>query len=1282
MALQTDNLVMVGRGILNDHPVNALQPPLWNGIHLRYGFARERGFPWYGYYLFRRPHQEAERTCVLPPQIRTALEPDAASWKSPQGGVFYSDGPLKLDDSFAPAGQLEFDLRASKACFFALPPGQTAREFQVEIGLYGAKPIGTVPPATSPANPAQLLGSAPSASSPALPPGKPLPPPSPVLPPGKASPAPPAALPPGTAPPGVPPAPLPRPFDPIEIKIVVTGYNGKVPVAQTEISGLPGQIVTAVLSADVMDGVLIAPNSCALIEVCFVPTLASLQAGWQLLTDFPYPLCLPNAQAAYPCAGKPANATLALAMAKSRVRYGALPIWDDGRFVAMTSLLDELLTGGPSAGAMDARVAPDSVPGGSSDDPQMPAVYPLDLLVFGSLQPAVAQVLGLYWVDQTAANNVAYDYVILADHDNSFKGSSRTAFDAIAAGTLPANVDGWVCFNLKTGTPPTLAAPGGPLCYGLPGGVVASSAPGWVAPAGTNTVGVRWTLPTTTDNQLLPGGPIYYHLWRADLAATAPTAAPPVTAYTLLTADAPIIVADVAVPANTTLQNASDWPPFRLFAYDRLLVDGWYSYRLAGVDIFGQYSALSDPAQWYQWAPAPTPRPWYYVGTGSDAVLNAYAVHVRDTTPPPAPPGVEAYALDPLDPMLIQDAPFAAWLAGGWWNNLTASQKAGHIGLRVTWRWTQQQMLQAPDTREFRIYFNPTGDPPAPDSGVATNWSARIFVVAYGTNMSVDANSGDQTYDVLLPLLNDASFGGVPLAPDNANPVVYGQVGVSAADNKTATADSTKWPTAPFGNRTGNEGRVGVPAKIYRVLRAPPPPPGIADPSAKVWATPADYHSQSYYTFRWPKPLADATLIDAHIFRAMDETLFEYDFRQRPRQPLDANNPNLFPVTGWNTAGIKAELDALNALTPILAGDTAAAITAKIRAALPSYRTLSDNALRTLASLPADTGSAPKPGNDGAFSQITYQPLHHGDKANADRIGPDGAETYVPAATLCAYLAELDGRSAQNRYFFRVAFVNAAHDMGALGPSSPPVYLPKVEPPRTPVITSILGGDLQITISFAANREADLAEYRIYRADNARSARDIRLMTLVATIPQSAIDLTQPFAVWTDNTNLVGGTQYFYRMVSVDTAGNVSPPTALQPGVPIDTRIPTPPYWIDETWLLRNQSDKTLGAWPANGIVPAGFSPALRLGWQSNAPNPTFAIGRHVSGANLWTAVSAGPASAYATANSGEYSWVDDNVDPHVSYAYRMRVQSGAGVWSIDYRELDVVRPPLAEAPA
>jgi hypothetical protein len=56
--LQTDDLVMIALGIDRDAPPLPEQPPLDDGIHLRWGFRRDRGFPWYGYYLYRRTSQK------------------------------------------------------------------------------------------------------------------------------------------------------------------------------------------------------------------------------------------------------------------------------------------------------------------------------------------------------------------------------------------------------------------------------------------------------------------------------------------------------------------------------------------------------------------------------------------------------------------------------------------------------------------------------------------------------------------------------------------------------------------------------------------------------------------------------------------------------------------------------------------------------------------------------------------------------------------------------------------------------------------------------------------------------------------------------------------------------------------------------------------------------------------------------------------------------------------------------------------------------------------------
>ena len=93
-----------------------------------------------------------------------------------------------------------------------------------------------------------------------------------------------------------------------------------------------------------------------------------------------------------------------------------------------------------------------------------------------------------------------------------------------------------------------------------------------------------------------------------------------------------------------------------MHAIDNGLTDGWYSYQVNGIDIFGRHSTNSAPAEWYQWAPMPDPRPWYYQVPPADRVIHSFAVALLKKQPPPAPTRVEAYALDPRDPTVLKDA--------------------------------------------------------------------------------------------------------------------------------------------------------------------------------------------------------------------------------------------------------------------------------------------------------------------------------------------------------------------------------------------------------------------------------------------------------------------------------------------------------------------------------------------------------------------------------------------------------------------------------------------------
>src|SRR5215207_1254778 len=104
MTLQTHDLWMVTLGTQGDHPPNELQPPLPDGMHLRWAFDAAKGFPWYGYYLFRRPAtREGPQRCLN----RELKRQRPSLWPSPQlplgFGELISDQPLVFTNDFPPA---------------------------------------------------------------------------------------------------------------------------------------------------------------------------------------------------------------------------------------------------------------------------------------------------------------------------------------------------------------------------------------------------------------------------------------------------------------------------------------------------------------------------------------------------------------------------------------------------------------------------------------------------------------------------------------------------------------------------------------------------------------------------------------------------------------------------------------------------------------------------------------------------------------------------------------------------------------------------------------------------------------------------------------------------------------------------------------------------------------------------------------------------------------------------------------------------------------------------
>src|ERR1041385_1647244 len=109
--LQGDAITMIALGVSNDTPPNAIQPKLLDGIHLRASFERDRGFPWFGFYLFRRESRAAEPVCMSGFTTAVAQGPLGSNALDTPFARFTSDANLVATDDFPSSGRIELDLQ-------------------------------------------------------------------------------------------------------------------------------------------------------------------------------------------------------------------------------------------------------------------------------------------------------------------------------------------------------------------------------------------------------------------------------------------------------------------------------------------------------------------------------------------------------------------------------------------------------------------------------------------------------------------------------------------------------------------------------------------------------------------------------------------------------------------------------------------------------------------------------------------------------------------------------------------------------------------------------------------------------------------------------------------------------------------------------------------------------------------------------------------------------------------------------------------------------------------
>ncbi len=840
-------LSMAGLGVLQDQGPDPDQPPLAQGIHLRWQFGQDRGFPWYGYYLFRRPHLEGDPVCLTgelrglagyaAPPLNGALGTHEQVF--PQG-TFTSDRPLIVTDDFPGAFIAELDLRdrdylryqfaqparrvISRLGFRADAEGLDCLGFTADsptvaraprevagaqiwtrdfdgsdrstsnLSMFGATftldlhaGARVVLPCTAtevvislvignqagsvvardaagrivaetgiprpqngqvtislhadgmreltlshPQNEAQLLSLCWRCSDELG---------LRVTPPEDEEDELDLTL---TPPPpeddddlGLTVTPPPENPEDVEVRY----YAGPVLIHTETVSGNAGEVVETEFASDLITRVEFGGANAALVEVCYVPVAQDYAQGWVPVLGLELPIALPVRDPQYPASGgQPGDPAASEDTAIDRIRYGAVADWQGARFDEMYAALEDLVDQGPPG--LMADIGQDDLVGepgtpGPQPTPSLERLRLLNTLMLGALEPQVAQMLGLYWVDATAEPGVRYDYLIIADHIGVAAGGPTALLGFLASPQAPISfwVDAWISYDLSLGMPDPLPPPEDLRAFALPGAT--REGPDGALDELEQNAGLDWHIPTTDGEKLAGGAPVLYRLRRAVLGDAEPEAPVAADQHTQLS-ERPQAVTDANLPPGATQAGrAADWPPLSLNYIDSGLAEGWYSYRVTAIDIFGRWSVVSPPAQWWQWAPSADAQnwqpPWYHDTAQGDAQVHPHAVRLLDKVAPPPPVGVEAFALDPFDRYLERDQRFDTWFA-----TLAQDEQEGVVGLRVRWLWTFAQMRQAPDTAEFRVYYS---------AGLANTFKGRIVSVAAqgatASRVSTDIPNGE-----------------------------------------------------------------------------------------------------------------------------------------------------------------------------------------------------------------------------------------------------------------------------------------------------------------------------------------------------------------------------------------------------------------------------------------------------------------------------------------------------------------------------------------------------------
>jgi len=670
------------------------------------------------------------------------------------------------------------------------------------------------------------------------------------------------------------------------------------------------------LRADAIDAVEVTGSAALLLTVSWVPVAADEgELGWKPLTE---PICLPvTASIAYPC---PDPGVDPAEVAKSRLPDPAdlppgAPTFDELAERLLGDAFDELRK--TLEVMLDkAAVEPQHLQVEQFDpdepDPATFRLQPLQQVLLGAVDPYLARVAGLYHVDTLKQGQGPVDYKVEAVWP--VEGDKLTLC--------------WIVFGLTPGPRPPLAAPTGVTATAFAGSA-------HVEPDGTvdrhqMDVGVRWARPSACD---LTRPELAAAAWLLErTAAGAPASGP----YELLSQREFEQGAKPEATPVVLTESHDLAVPFPLGMYiDRRPGYGTFHYRVRARDLFGRTSGPSAPAAVdvrdevppgaplnlaadhvepddpdragspaLAWANRDTPpgaaqraatlvRWTWPVNRQRQAPdadefrlyfrrgpLNALAGSVTavtplggdrfrvatdlpaigpdfTTTPAPVDLGVLRNEGEEYPVLTMQLAP------GGLSLTVTGPPASPPLPGRCALRFGagQPPLPAHPAWRSFREAADWGGlvlgpGPQAPlrvgldalvRGPLPTGLGAGDVEVTRGTEPDPATGGTHLHYELKLR--------GLELATTADRPRAQGSFGITAADDASPA----------------NESRVSAPAGIFAVHREPPEIPTLTLPE-EVWATPADWHGNSWFTLTWPARrgigylvhrASDAELLDA-----------------------------------------------------------------------------------------------------------------------------------------------------------------------------------------------------------------------------------------------------------------------------------------------------------------------------------------------------------------------------------------------------------------------------------